>query len=308
MKPINSQARSKGTFPKCIWMQADVVSRKNCRIDYHCIGCRFDQIMKTVARENAALKESGRRPDGRKAKIVSWKDKLRSLPLAKRPCIHHLKGRIEFRTCTHEYHCGSCEFDQYFHDQFFVHAVINPVYVLNIKGFQIPQGYYFHRGHTWVRMEEGNLVKVGLDDFVLRLLGPLDRIKTPLMGKEVKQGRAEIYISRGNHQVRMLSPVSGVVTAINTKLRDAGRLANQHPYTKGWVMAVQADRLRQDLKHLMIKQETASFIEQQVEKLHQIIEDSVGPLSADGGYFGDDIFGSLPGVEWEKLVNTFLCV
>lgn len=308
MKPISMQTQSHDAFPKCIWMQADVISRKSCKSDFNCTECRFDRVMKHVARENAMLRESGRRPVGKKGKIVSWKEQLKSRSMAKRPCIHHMKGRIEFRICTHEYRCGNCDFDQYFQDQFSVHAVVNPVHVLNVKGFRIPQGYYVHPGHTWVKMEEGDLVKVGLDDFALRLMGPLDRIEAPLMGKEVKQGRADINIARGNHQASILSPVSGVVTAINPKLREEGRLANQHPYTEGWVMAVQANHLRQDLKNLMINQETAPFMEKQVEQLYQTIEDVAGPLSTDGGYLGDDIFGSLPGLEWERLMKTFLHV
>jgi len=287
-------------------MQADVVRRKSCKTDFNCAECRFDRVMRHVASENAVLGESGQRLSGKKGKIISWKDQLKSRPLVKRPCIHHMKGRIEFRTCTHEYHCGNCDFDQYFHDQFSVHAVVNPIHVLNIKGFRIPQGYYLHPGHTWVKMEEGGLVKVGLDDFALRLVGPLDRIEAPLMGKEVKQGRADINITRGDHQASLLSPISGVVTAINPILREEGQIANQHPYTEGWVMAVQADHLRHDLKHLMINQETGPFMEKQVGQLYQAIEEIAGPLSTDGGYLGDDIFGSLPGIEWENLIKIFL--
>ena len=298
--------QSSAKYPDCIWMQANVVRRKSCKSDYNCTECRFDRVMKQVSRENARLRESGLSPKGKKGRIVSWKEQLKSRPLSKRPCIHHMKGRIEFRACTHEYRCGNCDFDQYFNDQFSVHAVVNPVHVLDIKGFQVPQGFYIHPGHTWVKMEEGSLVKVGLDDFALRLLGPLDRIEAPLMGKEVKQGRADINISRGNREAKLTSPISGVVTAINPRLREEGSIANQHPYTEGWVMAVQADHLRQDLKNLMINQETGPFMEDQVGQLYHTIEEVAGPLATDGGHLGDDIFGSLPELEWEMIINTFL--
>ena len=239
-------------YPNCIWMQANVVRRKSCKSDYNCTECRFDRVMKQVSRENARLRESGLSPKGKKGRIVSWKEQLKSRPLSKRPCIHHMKGRIEFRACTHEYRCGNCDFDQYFNDQFSVHAVVNPVHVLDIKGFQVPQGFYIHPGHTWVKMEEGSLVKVGLDDFALRLLGPLDRIEAPLMGKTVEQGRGDITLRRSTETARIQSPISGVVADINPDLREQGNVANQDPYTQGWVMRLHCRDLRHDLKKLIL--------------------------------------------------------
>ncbi|MBW1916372.1 MAG: glycine cleavage system protein H [Deltaproteobacteria bacterium] len=294
------------SHPDCLWMQAGVVPLKLCKSGYDCKDCRFDRAMRRTASENMRLKWSGSLPGGKRGKIIPWKDKLKALPAAKRPCIHHMKGRIEFRACTHEYQCGNCDFDQFFDDQYSVHAVVRPVDFLNIKGFRIPQGYYFHRGHTWVKIEEGSEVRVGVDDFALRLLGPLDRIEAPLMGKEVKQGRADISAVRGNHQVKFSSPVNGIVTSINPRLRELGSLANQDPYTEGWVMRVQADRLRRDLKGLMINEETGTYFNGHVEQLYNIIEEVSGPLATDGGDLGSDIFGSMPEIGWERLTKTFL--
>jgi len=107
-----------------------------------------------------------------------------------------MKGKIDFRACTHGYHCADCEFDQYFDDQHQVHAVVTPVDTMEIEGFKIPQGYYFHKGHTWAKIEEGSTVRVGMDDFSLRLLGPLDSIKAPLVGKESNRNR-QISLSAG---------------------------------------------------------------------------------------------------------------
>jgi glycine cleavage system H lipoate-binding protein len=293
-------------YPDCIWMQAGVTRQKSCTIDYNCPECRFDRIMSHVARENSIMKRAGKVPSGKKGKIVHWKDKLISLPVGKRPCIHYMKGRIDFRICTNEYRCGNCDFDQYFEDMYSVHAVVNPVDILEISGFKMPQGYYFHPGHTWAKIEEVSSVRVGVDDFALRLMGPLDRIEAPLTGKEVEQGRADIAVFRGEYQAKLISPVTGVVTDINYRLRERGRLANDDPYAEGWVMKVQSRDLRGDLKELMIGRETEGFVSGQVEHLYNVIEEVAGPLAADGGDLGDDIFGSMPQLGWERLTGAFL--
>jgi glycine cleavage system H lipoate-binding protein len=290
----------------CIWMQAGVVRRKFCAIDYHCEACRFDRAMRRTARENSQLRQQGEIPEGQSGRIVYWKDRLRELPAWKQPCLHHMKGRIDFRACTHDYQCGNCEFDQYFSDQYTVHAVVRPVDVLDIKGFKLPHGYYLHRGHTWVKIEEGSTVRVGLDDFALRMLGPLDRVDAPLMGKEVKQDRDDILLSRSSNTARVQSPISGVVTDVNPALREKGNLANQDPYTRGWVMRLHTNSLRQDLKKLMIGEQASEYLDEQIDRLYEVIEEEAGPLAADGGYLGDDIYGNLPPTSWPKLTRLFL--
>jgi glycine cleavage system H lipoate-binding protein len=217
-----------------------------------------------------------------------------------------MKRRIDFRSCHQDYQCGNCEFDQYFNDQYSVHAVVRPIDVIDIKGFKIPHGYYLHRGHAWVKIEENDTVRVGLDDFALRLLGPLDRIEAPLMGKEVRRNRADISLSRGTNAAEILSPVSGVVTASNSELRDRGNLANQDPYTDGWVMCLHSTNLRQDLRELMIGEQASDYLDGEIERLFQVIEEEAGPLAADGGYLGDDIYGNLAPNVWKRLTRQFL--
>jgi glycine cleavage system H lipoate-binding protein len=300
----NNNAKAKQS--PCIWMQSGVVRLKNCQIDYRCEACRFDRAMRLTARENSRLRLQGESLRGKSGKIVYWKDRLRELPPSKQPCLHHMKRRIDFRTCTHDYQCGNCEFDQYFSDQYMVHAVVRPVNVLNVKGFKLPHGYYLHRGHAWAKIEEGSTVRVGLDDFALRMLGPLDRVEAPLMGKQVEQGRDDILLSRDANTARVQSPISGVVTDVNPELRETGKLANQDPYTNGWVMRLHSDNLRQDLKTLMIGDQASQYLDGEIDRLYEVIEEEVGPLAADGGYLGDDIYGNLPGESWEKLTRLFL--
>jgi glycine cleavage system H lipoate-binding protein len=287
-------------------MQAGVVAHKFCRMDYRCAACAYDRALRRVAAENQQLIESGGIPRGKRGRIVFWKDKLKELPAWKQPCLHHMIGHIEFRSCTHDYQCADCEFDQYFSDQFAVHAVVKPVDVLDIKGFKIPHGFYLHPGHTWVKIEEGSTVRVGLDDFALRLLGPLDQIQAPLLGKPMQQDHPDIALSREGNHARLLSPVSGVVTDVNPELRERGSRGNEEPYSAGWILRLHCSDLRRDLKKLMIGDQAVAFIDQEVDRLYEVIEQTAGPLAADGGHLVDDIFGHMPQIGWEKLTRLFL--
>jgi glycine cleavage system H lipoate-binding protein len=287
-------------------MQAEVVRRRECATDYACTACRFDRALRRTARANRRVRLRGGAPSGRRGAIVSWKVRLRELPAWRRPCIHHLKQRIAFRACNQDYRCGSCDFDQYFSDQFSVHAAVRPVAVRDVGGVKLPQGYYLHRGHCWVKIEEGGEVRVGLDDFALRVLGPPDRIEAPLVGKELKTDAAGIALNRGALTARLLSPVGGVVTDVNPALRERGALASADPYAGGWVLRVHAGDLRTDLKRLMIGEQAADFLSGEIDRLYGMIEEKAGPLAADGGHLGQDIFGHLPQLGWGVLTAAFL--
>ncbi len=275
-------------------------------MDYHCTTCRFDRALRRVCDQNKHLRKQGKIPKGKKSNIVFWKEKIRERSPGKRPCIHHMKERIDFKACNRDYRCVKCEFDQYFQDQFTVHAVVKPVGLIDIEGFKIPQGFYLHQGHTWLRVEQGSEVRIGIDDFALRLLGPLDRIEAPLVGKAVKQGRNDIRICRGTKTAKVRSPISGVVTAINPKVRENGRRANQDPYSNGWILRVHSKTLRQELKSLMLGNQTKHFLETEVNRLYRKIEDEAGLMATDGGQLGYDIFGNIPQVGWNRLVEFFL--
>jgi methyl coenzyme M reductase gamma subunit len=96
-----------------------------------------------------------------------------------------------------------------------------------------------------------------------------------------------------------------VVTETNSRLREKGEGIHEDPYASGWVMRLHSDTLRQDLQGLMIGEESREFLNSEVGRLFQVIEEVAGPLAADGGYLGDDIYGHLPGIGWERLNRLF---
>ncbi len=298
--------RSSRSKKPCIWMQGGVVSRKFCKTNYACVSCRFDRALERAAEQNRKAGREGRPLQGKRGRITSWKDNLRKRPPSRRPCIHHMKDRIEFRACHNDYRCENCGFDQFYNDQFAVHTVLRPVRPMEIKGFVVPQGYYFHPGHTWVRVEDADQVRVGIDAFALGLFGPFDHIQSPLLGREVRQDRPDIRAVRGALRADILSPLTGVVTGVNPRLWEDAAMAGRDPYSEGWVMTVHPTDLRADLGRLMIHRETEAFMEAEVKELYEWIEDVAGPLAADGGFLRQDIFGNLPALGWERLTRRFL--
>jgi glycine cleavage system H lipoate-binding protein len=275
----------------CIWMQAGVVNFKNCNNFYDCTTCKYDLGMAKQVRAG---------------KQMSWQEALRRRPDLNRLCRHSLTHRIERRQCAYDYECAHCDFDQFFEDVWSAKTKSMPGEYQNVKGFDVPMGYYFHDGHTWARIESGGCIRVGMDDFALRLLGRPDALDLPLMGKEVDQGKAGWGLKRKDHEADVLSPVDGVIVEVNSELREKPGVANDGPYGEGWLFLIRTPDVKRSMKRLTVDSESVAWMSQEVAALEGMIEQVAGPLAADGGYLSDDIYGNLPALGWDKLTQTFL--
>lgn len=275
----------------CIWMQAGTVGFKSCNNFYDCTTCKYDLGMLKRVDEG---------------KQISWQDAMRKMPSLDRICRHSLSNRIERRACAYDYECATCDFDQFFEDIWTTKTESIPHEVQDIKGFEVPMGYYFHNGHTWARIESGGYIRVGMDDFALKLLGRPDAFDLPLMGKELDHGSIGWGLKRKENLADVLSPIDGVIVEVNSKARENPKLANHEPYGGGWLFMVRNPDIKGTVKQLMDDKGSMDWMNGEVNKLESMIETVAGPLAADGGYLTEDIYGNLPDLGWENLTKSFL--
>jgi len=287
---IKPDKQAKAANP-CLWMQAGVVKFKNCDNYYDCTSCKYDQAMdQKVA----------------KGKQISWQAAMKKRRDLDRVCRHSLTHRIEKRICAYDYECAKCDFDQYFEDVWTTKAKAYPGEIQKVKGFDVPMGFYFHNGHAWACIESGGYIRIGLDDFALKVLGQADAFDLPLMGKELNQNKVGWGLKRKHNLADVLSPVDGVIMEVNSKVRENPKLANHEPYGEGWLFMVRTPDIKDTMKKLMVDQDSLTWMNTEVKSLETMIEEVAGPLAADGGYLADDIYGNLPALGWDNLTKKFL--
>jgi glycine cleavage system H lipoate-binding protein len=287
---IKPDEKAKAANP-CLWMQAGVVNFKSCNNFYDCTACKYDLGMKMQVE---------------KGKQSSWQNSMRRRPPLERICRHSLTNRIPHRLCAYDFQCATCDFDQLFEDVLATKTKTFPSEMMQVKGFDLPLDYLFHNGHTWARIESGGYIRIGLDDFALKLLGKADALDLPLMGKELDQGAVGWGLKRKNNVADVLSPVGGVIVEVNSKVRENPGLANNEPYGDGWLFMVRNPNIKKSVQSLMAETDSLDWMNQEVDTLEKMIEDVAGPLAADGGYFQADIIENVPQLGWNNLTKTFL--
>lgn len=101
--------------------------------------------------------------------------------------------------------------------------------------FKIPtQGYLFSENDTWVRVI-GDRARVGISDFVQQNLTDITYFEPAQVGTQVEQFDEVGSLESGKSMTDVLSPVSGRIAAVNTKLADSPELVNEDPYGNGWI-------------------------------------------------------------------------
>ena len=89
-------------------------------------------------------------------------------------------------------------------------------------------------------------------------------------------------------------------------VRENPEIANREPYGDGWLFLVRTPSIKRGVKKLMADTDSLDWINREVDQLEGMIEETAGPLAADGGYLQNDIFGNLPDLGWKNLTKTFL--
>jgi len=150
-------------------------------------------------------------------------------------------------------------------------------------GFSIPQGYGFHPGHTWVLKEGAEAARIGLDNFAANVIGKIDRIDVIGENRWVRQGQKFATIKSGEVSLDLISPVEGVVTAINHDLLQQPALATSDPYKDGWVAMVKSPDLLLNMKNLVQGTMVAPWMQNSVSRLSAMTSPANPALAQDGG-------------------------
>ena len=134
----------------------------------------------------------------------------------------------------------------------------------DIKGYNMPDELYYHKDHSWARVE-GTKVTVGMNDFFQKESGDIVFIDLPEEEDDVEQGEICGKIQSRKWIGKLVAPVSGEIVEINEELEEDTSLINTDPYDKGWILVIEAGNLDSELGDLMQGEALIDFIDKEVK-------------------------------------------
>lgn len=280
----------------CIWMKAGVVAHRFCTRDYDCKNCEFDQALMEQDGAGTEL-----------PMVVQAIEKLKQLPAAQRKCRYMLTGDFSYKICPNNYECWHCVVDQYIQDTVDANPYLQKrrkrmlKRTKKIRGFTFRDDLYYLPNHVWIAVE-GEVAKIGIDDFAARLIGTIENIDL-IEGTTVSKDGECWRIGRGNRSITMSLPIGGEIIERNKEVGTSPSIIHQDPYDQGWLLKL---RLSGDIGDLMKGKRAEDWLEKEFEKLHQEIEKDSAITISDGGELIENINERLTDDEWKALIKRFL--
>ena len=242
-----------------------------------------------------------------------YQDKRSSQPIIPRgeiPCVWMTGGVLTFRLCDRNLDCANCPLESALRNSPDVpEKTPEPTPGQSTPGgCLVPEGLFFHPGHTWVRLGPGGEFEVGLDDFGGRVAGPVDRVRLPATGEHLRAGDSAFGIDGRRGSLELTAPFSGEVSLENEALTDDPELIRKEPYGAGFLFRATPDDPSRALLCLMSGTNARVWTAEQERFLRALVDVATAragaaPTLNDGGLLSDDLLAGVPPVKAERIRN-----
>ncbi|MBF0352941.1 MAG: response regulator [SAR324 cluster bacterium] len=165
----------------------------------------------------------------------------------------------------------------------------------------IPTGLFITPKHTWMQIELNGMVRMGIDDFVQKIIGEVDGLELPVEGTFFKKGDLLFTIRQGNKTAQITAPISGQVALVNSELTEHLEYLNMNPYELGWICRIEPQNLPEELQTLKIGGAATSWYQEEIDRFQKL-------LVNDPATQNKEATTNVPMNEktWEAFCNLFL--
>ena len=185
-----------------------------------------------------------------------------------------------------------------------IKSIAPPVMLKNV-GFDVPQGYCFHPGHTWVVDEGRQNARVGIDAFAGNLFGKIDSIELAELNRWVRQGQPLCTVTREGQSIELLSPVEGVLISINHEILKNPNLVIDDPYKNGWLCVIKAPEMATNVRNLLSGPVILPWMQNSLARIGAMIQQLSPALAQDGGLPVKGLLFQVDATTQQQLVKEF---
>jgi glycine cleavage system H protein len=237
-------------------------------------------------------------------------------------CVWVTAGLLAYKLCKYDFECERCPLDWELRNLSLTPSSdfpalkekrTEPIFREDLSLFHIKESLFYHPGHTWIKVERADEVRVGLDPFLGSIIGKVNVVVLPLSGRRGVRGEALCSVIQEEGILRAVFPVSGLILSVNPRLKDHPELVCDDPLGEGYLMTLKPKNLQRDQKYLFFGETAFSWYQKEWERFKEAVtselhqdHDRVGVTMQDGGMALKDIKKLISPGRYIQLVNTFL--
>ncbi len=190
----------------------------------------------------------------------------------------------------------------------------SPPTIFDQESLLIPKGLYYDKTYTWAFMKKNGMVRVGINDFLQHITGPLTRVKMKNNGDKIKKGEPIFSVIQNGKQLNIYSPISGIIRAQNEKLHTKSHLLNSSPYSGGWVYIIEPTNWLNEIRFLFMEKKYREWLKSEFSRLKDFFASIVEPgnteyayeVLQDGGEIKNGILTDYGPEVWEEFQINFI--
>jgi glycine cleavage system H protein len=181
--------------------------------------------------------------------------------------------------------------------------------VFTKEAFMAPIDLFISKAHTWAQKNEYGLVKIGIDEFVLKAMGNISLVKIAQPETVVKKGDVLFEGTTGMKTLQFRSPINGTVKFNNPDVLNK-RITD--PYGDDWGVLVAAEDFNENKKELYTGSELKGFMKNEFSRLkdflhqHTLRPELAGATMLDGGNVVEGVVSSITVKGLEDFEKEFL--
>jgi glycine cleavage system H protein len=192
-------------------------------------------------------------------------------------------------------------------------AITKAIGTLSLGSFHLPQGIFFSGQHSWTYLEKSGLAKVGVDDFLVKVIGEVNLVRLKNPGERVQKGELLGTIDQGGKKLNIYSPVTGEIRDINAALTTNPLLLLDDPYEKGWFCRIKPEKWVAETSGYYFAEGALEWVEQELSRFRDFITNALGKSNGnsqlvlqDGGELMAEPLHALSGDIWEAFQHDFI--
>jgi glycine cleavage system H protein len=239
------------------------------------------------------------------------------IPEEEKRCVWMTTGLISYKLCARDYRCESCMFDQVMRNEAAADGSRQEAGTgeepssLPEASLHLRWSLFYHPGHCWVKVEDPENVRIGIDDVLTRLMVRLKAVVLPQEGEMIRQGECCAHIIQEHHIIPVIAPLTGTIQLVNKRLQKEPELIMSAPWDEGWMVTVKPATLEHDLRNLLFGKKALAWYQQKHQELTaagtamlQHSSNDLGPTLQDGGVKINSLAELLSAEQYYQIIDS----
>ena len=190
------------------------------------------------------------------------------------------------------------------------YEVVDNIVFDNIR-VTVPADSYVSKGHTWAELQSNGLIKIGIDEFILKSVGKFLVTNIVKSGAVVNKGDVIIEARLGDKPLSFRSPIDGTVNFVNDDL--IGKTISD-PFGEDWGVMVTPINFEKNATTLKANEKVIVWMKNEFIRLKDYLSESsaqpqlAGATMFDGGKIVEGAVANLSNESIKKFEDEFLTV